>query len=163
MVWIIVIAALFAATGIACGVISKSIDNTHPAEPAPVEDIMEKEEPRRSYYSPVLAQLEREAHEVQEKRKAEVEQAKDDRAFLLNQLKRFDTLIAETNANLYKAQKSVDLDVWMDEHGTPVAEKVSNKHITERDRLVKLVIRYETQIHAAEKKLAKVEAIISRG
>lgn len=93
----------------------------------------------------------------------EVEQAKDDRAFLLNQLERFDKLIAEANVNLRNAQRAVELDEWMEEHGKPIAEKVSTKHITERDRLVKLVIRYETQIHAAEKKLRKVEEIISRG
>lgn len=90
------------------------------------------------------------------------EQEKDDYAFYDNQLKRYYKLINEANINLLKAQKAVDLDMWMDEHDTPPAEKVIKKHITERDRLVKTVIRLENSIHASEKKLAKVKETLGK-
>ena len=97
---------------------------------------------------------------IDPKKELEIEQAKEDYAYIQQQLKRYEKLIEEANVNLFKAQKSVDLDIWFEEHGTPVAEKESKKHRTERDRQVKAVIRLENQIHAAEKKLRKVELIL---
>lgn len=100
------------------------------------------------------------ALELQEKREMEIAQAKEDYAYIKQQLNRYYSLIEEANINLNKAQTEVDHDSKVNHYGGVVSEKEVKKHITERDRLVTKVIRLENQIHAAEKKLAKARYIL---
>lgn len=100
------------------------------------------------------------ALELQEKQEMEIAQAKEDYAYIKQQLSRYYKLIEEANINLSNAQDSVDHDNDVNRYGGVVPQKEVKKHITERDRLVTKVIRLENQIHAAEKKLAKIRYIL---
>ncbi len=106
------------------------------------------------------AQKEAEREEAKRQKEAEARaQAEEDIPYLETQLSRYYEMIEDAKADLRLARQRVKHDAEMNEHGAIIAEKVVNKHITERDKLMKKVITLENQIHAAEKKLSKAQQI----
>lgn len=96
---------------------------------------------------------------AEEKRMIQKAQAVEDVAFLENRLECLYEQIEDANAQLYAARRNCRYDADMNSHGAVVADKIVNKHIAERDKLMRKVMTLENQIHSAEQKLNKARRI----
>jgi len=94
-----------------------------------------------------------------EKERAAKEQAEIDIPYYEIQLSRYYEMIGEARASLKANRRRVEVDREMNQYSAVVPEKIVAKHITERDKSMKLVIKLENQIHAAEKKLSEAQRI----
>lgn len=97
-----------------------------------------------------------------EKERQKREQAEIDIPYYEEQLKRYYEMIEEANARLKLNRQRVKIDREMNQYSAVVPEKIVSKHIQERDRAMKLVIKLENQIHGAEKNLNKAKQILNK-
>ena len=118
--------------------------------------------------APQTARKEAERFQRQEEKRVKQEakleqkkaQASEDLPFYQIQLDRL-LPTAESTRTLYKkAVEAVRHDEAMNSYGAVVKGEVVEKHLAERDRLLRRLIVTENQIHALEKKIMTAEAIL---
>jgi len=60
-----------------------------------------------------------------------------------------------------KAVEAVNHDAEQNKYSYVIGEKVVNKHIAERDKLQKELLKLQSQIHGAESKFAKAKSVLA--
>lgn len=121
----------------------------------------EKEKAQREA-ARILQQQQREK-EKQIKLENEKQQAVEDIPYLKNQLDRYYEMINACQIDLKLARQRVQYDNDMNKYGAVISEKVVNKHVADRNKLLQKISKLEGQIHAAEKNLNKAQQIINKG
>lgn len=89
-------------------------------------------------------------------------QASEDLPFFEIQLDRLYITAEDTRNQYRRAVETVNHDNDLNRFGAVINSKVTLKHISERDHLLKKLITFENQIHALEKKRTAAENILTR-
>ena len=108
-------------------------------------------------------ELDRMARERAREMKAQQkkEQAMQDLPFYEIQLERIQRTAEDLRQQYYIANDSVNHDLEMNSYGAVIRDEVVNKHISERDRILKKLITAENAIHALEKKIYAAETVLN--
>ena len=93
-----------------------------------------------------------------EKHRQKVVQALEDIPFYDTQLERLYPTAEAIKARYTKACEAVDRDTQLNQYGAVISDKEADKHLAERDKLLKKLIITENQIHALERKRAQAKA-----
>ena len=161
MVWIIVIASIFVAVGMACKKALRGFESTAAVE---MEKEEEQVEDTVDYVIPALIELDEKEAAKKAKHDAELEQAEIDADFLRSQIASYEEMRINTKRSYKTAVAACEFDELQSSvSASAVKQRDIQKHILERDRLHKQLLKTETILHNLEKRLAKAEFIISRG
>ena len=145
MIWIFIIASIFAAAGVACKFALRGIESV----PAEVETEKEEEqiEETVAYAIPALIELNEKEAAKKAKHDAELEQAEIDVDFLRGQIASYEGMYRNTKLAYDKAvAKCVHDENTLKASNSAVSEKACKAHEVERDRLHKQLLKTETTI-----------------